>query len=56
MRTKSNAVEARGFSLKRRATYFILPAIPWGEKVLIGAALAITVAAALARLALLFAG
>jgi energy-coupling factor transport system permease protein len=56
VRTKSNAVEARGFSLKRRATYFILPAIPRGEKVLIGAAVAVTIVAALARLALLFVG
>ncbi len=56
VRTKSNAVEARGFSLQRRATYFILPAIPRGEKVLVGAAVAITLVAALARLALLFVG
>ena len=54
VRTKSNAVEARGFSLQRRATYFILPAIPRAEKVLLGAGVAVTLAVAVARLALLF--
>ena len=56
VRTKSNAVEARGFSLQRRATYFILPPIPQSEKVLVGAAVAGTLVVALARLALLFVG
>jgi energy-coupling factor transport system permease protein len=37
VRAKSNAVEARGFSLKRRATYFILPPVPRAEKLLVGA-------------------
>jgi energy-coupling factor transporter transmembrane protein EcfT len=56
VRTKSNAVEARGFSLHRRATYFILPAIPRSEKVLVAAAVAVTVVVGLARLAMLFVG
>jgi energy-coupling factor transport system permease protein len=34
VRTKSNTVEARGFSLKRRATYYILPPIPTTDRVL----------------------
>jgi energy-coupling factor transporter transmembrane protein EcfT len=56
VRTKSNAVEARGFSLQRRATYFILPAIPRGEKVLMGAAVAVTLVVALTRFVMLFVG
>jgi energy-coupling factor transport system permease protein len=43
VRTRSNAVEARGFSLRRRATYFILPPIPRGEKVLVAACAVLTV-------------
>jgi energy-coupling factor transport system permease protein len=54
VRTKANAVEARGFSLQRRATYFILPAIPTPEKVLVGTAAGLTLVAALARLAMQF--
>jgi energy-coupling factor transport system permease protein len=56
VRTKSNAVEARGFSLHRRATYFILPAIPQREKMLVGAAVAVTVVIGLVRLAMLMVG
>ena len=56
VRTKSNAVEARGFSLHRRATYFILPAIPRSEKVLVSAAIAVTVVVGLAEFATRFVG
>jgi len=34
VRTKSNAVEARGFSLKHRATYYVLAPIPRADKAL----------------------
>lgn len=34
---KTNALSARGFSTQTRPTLYILPAIPYGEKVLIGA-------------------
>ena len=53
VRTRSNAVEARGFSLRRRATYFILPAIPRGEKLLAGGVALITALVVLARVAIL---
>jgi len=42
VRTKSNAVEARGFSLKRRATYYILPPIPGTERALMISAALLT--------------
>ena len=50
---RSNAVEARGFSLRRRATYFILPAIPRGEKLLAGVVALVTALVVLARVAIL---
>jgi energy-coupling factor transport system permease protein len=56
VRTKSNAVEARGFSLRRRATYFILPPIPRAEKSLMGVAASVTGLVVLARVAMLLAG
>jgi energy-coupling factor transport system permease protein len=34
VRAKSNAVEARGFSLKNRATYYILPPVPSSDRAL----------------------
>ena len=37
LRTKTNALEARGFSQKRRPTPFVVPAIPVPEKVLMSA-------------------
>jgi energy-coupling factor transport system permease protein len=51
VRTKSNAVEARGFSLKRRATYYILPAIPSPERVLMSAMALVTGAVVVAQIA-----
>lgn len=53
VRTRSNAIEARGFSLHRRATYFILPGVPPGEKILLGFAVAVTAVAVVVRLAIL---
>ena len=38
VRAKSNAVEARGFSLQQRPTYYILAPIPRNERLLLGAA------------------
>jgi energy-coupling factor transport system permease protein len=54
VRAKSNAVEARGFSLRRRATYFILPPIPRAEKTLLGAAILVTALAIVIRVVQLF--
>jgi len=51
VRTKSNAVEARGFTLKRRATYFILPAIPMPERLLMAAVALIIAAVVVVQLA-----
>jgi energy-coupling factor transport system permease protein len=56
VRTKSNAIEARGFSLERRGTYFILPPIPRGEIVLVSVAAFLTLLAGIARLALVLSG
>jgi energy-coupling factor transport system permease protein len=56
VRTKSNAVEARGFSLKQRGTYFILGPIPRTDKALMAAVGALTALAALWTLATLFTG
>lgn len=50
VKTKSNAVESRGFSLTKRGTYFILPPIPRQEKVLLLLLTAFTSLAATARI------
>jgi energy-coupling factor transport system permease protein len=42
VRAKSNAVEARGFSLKQRATYFILPPVPSSDRAWMALATAAT--------------
>jgi energy-coupling factor transport system permease protein len=52
VRTKSNAVEARGFSLRRRATFYILPPVPRGDKALMAVAALGTVFVAVSRLAI----
>jgi energy-coupling factor transporter transmembrane protein EcfT len=56
VRAKSNAVEARGFSLATRPTYYILPPIPRVERMIFGAAVVVTILAAAARLFLVVAG
>ena len=50
MRTKSNAVEARGFSLKRRATYYILPPIPGTQRALMISAALVTAAVSVGQI------
>ena len=50
VRTKSNAVEARGFSLKRRATYYILPPIPGTERALMISAALVTAAVSVGQI------
>jgi energy-coupling factor transporter transmembrane protein EcfT len=42
VRTRSNAVEARGFSLKHRATYYVLTPIPRSDKALMAVAGVVT--------------
>jgi energy-coupling factor transporter transmembrane protein EcfT len=49
VRTKSNAVEARGFTLKRRPTYYILPPIPMPERALMFATALVTAAVVVAQ-------
>jgi energy-coupling factor transporter transmembrane protein EcfT len=51
VRAKSNAVEARGFSLALRPTYYILPAIPRAERVLFFAGLGVAGVAVAIRVA-----
>jgi energy-coupling factor transport system permease protein len=51
VRAKSNAVEARGFSLALRPTYYILPPIPRAERVLFGLAVMVALIAGAVRLA-----
>jgi energy-coupling factor transporter transmembrane protein EcfT len=50
VRTKSNAVEARGFSLKRRSTFYILPPIPASERALMLSAALVTGAIIVAQI------
>lgn len=54
VRTKSNAVEARGFSLKQRATYYVLQPIPRFDVALMAGLAALTAAAAIWTLAIFF--
>jgi energy-coupling factor transport system permease protein len=42
VRTRSNAIEARGFSLKHRATYYVLAPIPRSDKALMAVAGVVT--------------
>ena len=53
VRAKSN-VEARGLSLRRRPTYYILPAIPRAEKVFMLMASAVTATAMVIRVSQVF--
>jgi energy-coupling factor transporter transmembrane protein EcfT len=54
VRAKSNAVEARGFSLARRPTYYILPPIPRSERVLLITAAVVTAMVVISRVVQLF--
>jgi len=54
LRTKTNALEARGFSLKRRPTPFILTEIPGKEKSVIVGAAAVVALAFLTKLVVTF--
>ena len=54
VRSKSNAVEARGFSLRRRPTHYILGPIPRHEKVLLCVSIAAAAVAVIVRVIQVF--
>ena len=56
VRAKSNAVEARGFSLQQRPTYYILSPIPRGERTFLGTAVVVTLVVTISRVAQIFVG
>lgn len=56
VRAKSNAVEARAFSLKQRPTYYILPPIPRIERGLLAVAVVLTGLVVIIRIAQAFIG
>jgi energy-coupling factor transporter transmembrane protein EcfT len=56
VRAKSNAVEARGFSLAKRPTYFILPHIPNAERIGLAVSAIVTAVVVVIRVIQFFMG